>query len=370
MTRNEYNYWLAGISNIGNKKIDLLLRYFGDAEGVYNASEKELEAFMSESCPASLRFGRRDIKAIIESKNPDRIHASYTKLIRSGIYFVTKGDEQYPGKLHNIYDAPYALYFKGRLPDESQKTIAIVGARDCTVHGGQLAEYFARELAKRGIAIISGLARGIDSHAHKGALEADGVTFAVMGCGIDICYPRENLKLYMDMQAKGGIISEYAPDTRPYAGNFPMRNRLISGLSDAVLVVEAREKSGSLITADMGLEQGKDIFAIPGRPTDPLSAGCNNLIKMGAKLVAEPEDILEELMPDYSGEVQPDKKNNNFLELNEEIVYSSLCLEPRHIEEISIITGLPVSELAQILLSMTLRGLIKQTSKNYYIKQI
>lgn len=370
MTRNEYNYWLANINNIGKKKIELLLQFFGDAKAVYEASADELMAFKSEICPAGLRFSEKDIKEITESKNQERIHADYTKLIQNGIYFVTKGDEHYPERLNNIYDAPFALYYKGRLPDKGQKAIAIVGARDCSAYGSQMAMYFAGKLAKEGIAVISGLARGIDSYAHMGALEADGITYAVLGCGIDICYPRENIGLYMDIQAKGGIISEYAPGTVPIAGNFPMRNRIISGLADAILVVEAREKSGSLITADLGLEQGKDIFAIPGRPADPLSVGCNNLIKMGAKLAAAPEDILEELIPDFKGGVPNDKKENNFLEINEEIVYSSLCLEPRHIEEIASATGLSVPELAQILIKLALRGLIKQTSKNYYVKQL
>lgn len=368
MTKNEYSYWLSNISNIGNKKIDLLLQVFGDAEAVYNASREELEAFKSDCCPAGLRFSEKDINSIIESKNSERIHSNYTKLIQNGIYFVTKEDEHYPAKLHNIYGAPYSLYIKGGLPGSNQKCIAIVGARDCSLYGKEMTEYFARELAAKGIAVISGLARGIDSYAHKGALAAGGVTFAVLGCGIDICYPRENIKLYMDIQANGGIISEYAPGIKPIAGNFPMRNRIISGLSDAILVIEARAKSGSLITADMGLEQGKDIYAVPGRPTDELSTGCNNLIKMGAKLVAAPEDILEEMMPDYNKE-RKNSKNNN-LELNEEIVYSSLCLEPRHIEEIAAQTSLPVGNVAEILLNLALRGLIKQTAKNYYIRQL
>ena len=370
MTKNEYNFWLANIDNIGNKKIEQLLKVFGDAESVYKATEDELLAFKSDCCPASIRLSDKDIRAIIASKIPEKIHAGYNKLIQSGIYFVTKEDEQYPSKLHNIYDAPFALYVKGNLPKDSQKTIAIVGARDCSLHGKEMAQYFARELARQGVAIISGLARGIDSYAHKGALDARGITYAVLGCGVDICYPRENIGLYMDIQINGGIISEFAPGAKPVAAHFPMRNRIISGLSDGILVVEAREKSGSLITADLGLEQGKDIYAIPGRPADPLSAGCNNLIKMGAKLVATPQDVLEELMPDYKGGVQNNKKENNFLELNEEIVYSSLCLEPKHIEEIANSTGLPVSDLAEILFNLSMRGLIKQTSKNYYIKQL
>lgn len=370
MIRNEYNYWLATINNIGIKKIELLLKVFKSAEAVYYATEEELQAFRSDLCPASLRFGKNDIKAIMESRNPEKIHADYTKLIQNGIYFVTKEDEHYPARLHNIYGAPFALYVKGRLPVETQKTIAIVGARECTVYGMELAEYYARELAAKNIAVISGLAHGIDAYAHKGALAANGTTYAVMGCGIDICYPRENIKLYMDMQAKGGIISEYGPGVTPIAGHFPMRNRIISGLADAILVIEARARSGSLITADMGLEQGKDIYAIPGRPSDPLSEGCNNLIKMGAKLVAAPDDILEELMPDYKVEELKNKKINNFLELNEEIVYSSLCLEPKHIEEIAQSTGLSLQQVAEILMNLELYGLIKQTSKNFYIKRL
>lgn len=369
MKVNEYNYWLANINNIGVKKIELLLKFFGSAEAIFYASEEELQTFRSKLCPPYLRFGINDIKAIIESRKPEKIHDDYTKLIQNGIYFVTKEDEHYPAKLHNIYGAPFALYIKGRLPVEEHKTIAIVGARKCSAYGGELAEYFAGELAARNIAVISGLAHGIDAHAHKGALAVNGRTYAVMGCGIDICYPRENIKLYMDMQAKGGIISEYAPGVIPTAGLFPMRNRIISGLADAILVIEARARSGSLITADMGLEQGKEIYAIPGRPTDPLSEGCNNLIKMGAKLVATADDILEELMPDFKAEEAKNKKINNFLELNEEIVYSTLCLEAKHIEEIALSTGLTLQQTAEILMKLELYGLIKQTNKNFYIKK-
>lgn len=367
MTKDEYNYWLANINNIGIKKINLLLQVFGSAQEIFHAREKVLEALKEECSPEIVRFDKDDVDKICRSRVPKKVKEAYAKLKSSGIYFVSKEDEGYPEKLLPIYDAPFALYVKGRLPKKDEKLLAVVGARECSAYGKEMAKYLAGAAAREGITVISGLARGIDSYAHMGALSSGGITHAVLGCGIDICYPKENIDLYMDIQKDGGIISEYAPGISPIAGNFPMRNRIISGLSDAILVIEAREKSGSLITVDMGLEQGKDIYAVPGKATDQLSSGCNNLIKMGAKLVTTPKDILEDLIPNYNEYVPNCKKNNKLLELNEKIVYASLCLEPKHIEEIAVLTGLSLEILAQQLLQLELRGYIKQTMKNYYI---
>jgi len=369
MTEKEYSFWLANINNIGVKKIDLLLQIFGSAEGVFQATEAELDTFKKECCPVDLRFSSDNISAICNSRDAEIIHANYAKIIKSGIYFVSREEEQYPEKLRNIYNAPYALYCKGQIPKTNEKLLAIVGARDCSAYGKEMAKYFAGALAREGITIVSGLARGIDAYAHEGALAVGGITYGVLGCGIDICYPKENFNLYMEMQNNGGIISEYAPGIKPFAGNFPMRNRIISGLCDGVFVIEAKEKSGSLITVDMGLEQGKDIFALPGKVCDQLSIGCNNLIKMGAKLVTNPKDIIEEFFPNYK-ETEPNlKKINKLLELNEKIVYASLCLDPKHIEEIAVQTGFSMDLLMEQLLILELRGLIKQTMKNYYVTQ-
>lgn len=366
LTLQEYRYWLANIPNFGVRKINLLIKVFETAERIFEASEHELLQFQEICVNSGIKMRDIDINRIIISRNVKAIHESFNKLQQHGIYFVSREEEQYPEKLRNIYDAPYALYYKGRLPDKSDKLLAVVGSRNCSPYGREMAKYLAGAISTEGIGVISGLARGIDAHAHQGAIQSGGITYGILGCGIDICYPKENINLYMDIQCNGGIISEYAPGIQPFPGNFPMRNRIISGLSDGILVIEANEKSGSLITVDMGLEQGKDIYAVPGKVTDSLSKGCNNLIKMGAKLVTTPQDILEEMLPNYHLDDVNMKKNNKILESDGKIVYASLCLEPKHIEEIAIRTGLPMDRLMEQLLILELRGFIKQTMKNYY----
>ncbi len=368
MTTKEYNYWLANIRNIGIKKIDQLLRYFKSAEELFYAGKEELLRFQI-SCSDIIRITTDDIDTVIQSKNRDKIRNNYAKLEKSGIYFVSREEEGYPEKLRHIYDAPFAIYVKGKLPRKEEKILAVVGARECSQYGKEMAAYLVSEIAKEGISIISGLARGIDSYAHQGALLSGGITYAVLGSGIDTCYPKENINLYRNMQNSGGIISEYAPGVTPFAGNFPMRNRIISGMSDGILVLEAREKSGSLITVDMGLEQGKEIYALPGRISDQLSIGCNNLIKMGAKLVTSPKDILEEMIPNYQQSSDKLKKNNKILETNGKIVYACLSLEPMHIEEIAYKSGLKMDLLMEQLLYLELSGYARQTMKNYYVAQ-
>lgn len=369
MIVEEYRYWLANINGIGVRKIEILLQVFGSAEGVFRASRLDVEKFREECKEAGVKVSASDVDAICNSRDEEKIHLNYAKLEKSGIYFVSKEDERYPSKLSHIYGAPYALYVKGNLPRVEEKMLAIVGARECSPYGIEMAKYLASTVAKEGISIVSGLARGIDAFAHEGALIAGGITYGILGCGIDICYPKENINLYMEMQKAGGIVSEYAPGIQPFAGNFPMRNRIISGLCDAILVIEAKEKSGSLITVDMGLEQGKEIYAMPGRVTDRLSCGCNNLIKMGAKLVTTPKDILEDLLPNYEQNSSDLKKNNKLLESTGKIVYASLSFEPKHIEEIAMLTGLSMDVLMEQLLLLELRGFVRQTMKNYYVAQ-
>ena len=366
MLQEEYNFWLANINNIGIKKIELLLQVFGSAEAVFYASPEEFEKFKQELCPVSLRFSDSDVTALYSSRNQQNIREKYAKLKKEGIYFVAKEDERYPDKLRSIYDAPFALYVKGSIPKNEEKILAVVGARDCSAYGKEMAKYLAGKVAKEGVSIVSGLARGIDAYAHEGTLIAGGITYGILGCGINICYPKENINLYMDVQRSGGIISEYAPGMKPIAGNFPMRNRIISGLSDAILVVEAKEKSGSLITVDMGLEQGKDIYALPGKVNDCLSEGCNNLIKMGAKLVTSPKDILEDFFVDYKLNMNEKKPEITFNEVSKDI-YECLSLEPMYIEIIAERTKLKMDCLMEQLLLLELQGWIQQTRKNYYI---
>jgi len=265
-----------------------------------------------------------------------------------------------------LSSAPYALYVKGRLPAENKKTVAIIGARSCSPYGESMAREFAYKLAKAGVEIISGMALGVDSAGQQGALKAGGKSYAVLGSGVDICYPKEAFQLYMNLQNNGGLISEYPIGISPLKQHFPARNRIISGLADAVLVIEAKERSGSLITVDMALEQGKDVYALPGPINSALSQGCNRLIKQGAGLILSPEDLLEELGMGLPKMRDNKKRKKIVLETAEDMVYSCLDFRPQNLNDIMEQTKMPVSQLLDILVSLELRGLIKEISKNYY----
>lgn len=358
MEKKEYWFWLDNLPGIGRVKRRRLLDCFGTAQAVFEAKCKDLQRI------AELR--ETDIAMLLDEKRREEVSENYKRLLRRGIRFLLREDAQYPEKLRYIYDSPDVLYVRGRLPDCTKKAVAIVGARNCTAYGMEMAEYFGRELAAGGVEIISGLARGIDSAAHRGAIAA-GLTYGVLGCGIDRCYPPENLELFMEMEQKGGIISEFGIGVLPKAGNFPMRNRIISGLADGVLIIEAREKSGSLITAQLGLEQGKDIFALPGRGCDELNRGCNQLIKQGAFLADSPKDILEFYDLELKKVWKENEKNKKFLDLNWEMVYSGLSLEPKHISQIMEETKLSLTETMEALLSLEMRGYIKKVNRNYYV---
>ena len=226
------------------------------------------------------------------------------------------------------------------------------------------ARKYAQALAKAGVQVISGMAKGVDSASQRGALEVLGKSYAVLGCGVDICYPREQIELYMHLQEQGGVISEFPIGSKPLPQHFPARNRIISGLSDILLVIEAREKSGSLITADMALEQGKDVYALPGPVDSILSRGCNWLIKQGAGVLLTPEELLDELGLTY----EKNTKKNLLLETEENIVYSCLDFHPKNIEQLLQETNLPVVEILQTLLRLELMGIVKEISKNNYVK--
>jgi len=359
VTEKECWYWLDNLRGIGKVKRNSLLKQFQTAKGVFEAKKEEL-LDIPELRPC-------DIETITRQETKEKVKEEYEKMIQKGIRFLVKGEEEFPERLSYIYDSPDVLYVRGKLPSPEKKTIAIVGARNCTDYGIQMAEWFGRELAKAGMEVISGLARGIDSSAHCGAMEGGGNTYGILGCGIDICYPIENLELFMEMQKSGGIISEYGMGIGPRPGNFPMRNRIISGLSDGVLVIEAKEKSGSLITAQLGLEQGKDIFAVPGRGCDVLSKGCNQLIKQGAFLADSPEDIMEFYQIEMKKIWEGKKNFENFLDLKLEMVYSGLSLKPKHIQTIVEEMDMPLADIMEILLSLEMRGYVKKVNRNYYV---
>lgn len=282
----QYAYWLCSLPGIGNKTIGKLLEACGGtAKNVYRASRKQWETVLRSR----------------QLENMERITADwkpeeeYGKLAAQNISFYSMEEEAYPGRLKNIPDAPYGLFVKGKLPEENKPAVAIIGARDCSEYGRYVAAELGKYLGKKGVQIISGMARGVDGISQEAALGAGGASFGVLGCGVDICYPAQNRRLYERLIAEGGILSSYPPGTQPKPQHFPPRNRIVSGLADVIVVIEARNKSGTLITVDMALEQGKEVYVVPGRITDKLSDGCNRLIQQGAGVILSPEDFLEEL---------------------------------------------------------------------------
>ena len=220
----------------------------------------------------------------------------YLNLLRNDIKWTHLNRKDYPYRLKNIGDPPLILFYKGKLPDDERPCVAIVGARECSLYGEKTASMFARELSSAGVQIISGMARGIDGISQRGSISVGGNTFGVLGCGVDVIYPEENKDLFADIIKDGGILSEFEPGTEPLRQYFPSRNRIISGLSDIVLVVEARKRSGTYITVTQALEQGREVFAVPGRITDALSDGCNNLIAAGAEIAVNSQTLIQDLM--------------------------------------------------------------------------
>ena len=284
---------------------------------------------------------------------------------------LTIEDSNFPDRLRKLSGMPKKLYYIGNLPDPKKPAAAVVGARMCSPYGRCQAFKYARTMASYGVQIISGKARGIDAEGHKGALDTDTPTFAVLGSGVDVCYPNSNRWLYQRILEKGGgIISELPPGSPPVNWAFPARNRIISGLSDLVLVVEARKRSGSLITADLALEQGKEVFALPGRRIDPLSEGCNRLIAQGAGIVTKPEDVLDFFHIKCKNSCKKTIKSVNALAKSEKMVYSCLDSQPKHLEAVMKSCGVTAGECMTALLNLEMQGLILQPMNQYYVRKI
>ena len=283
---------------------------------------------------------------------------------------ISSKSAEYPEKLNNYPKMPEILFVKGRLPDRKKPSIAIVGARACSTYGRIQAFRYAKVLSSAGVQIISGMAYGIDAEAHKGALEGGTATYAVLAGGVDICYPAGNKALYERiLREGGGIISEQPPGMRARNYFFPARNRIISGLADMVLIVEAREKSGSLITAQWALDQGKTVYAIPGPVNEELSIGCHKLIYDGAGIAYSPEILLRELGMNYENTVKSDSKNDLGLASDLKLVYSCLDLRPKSTDFLIQKTGLPPRQIGSLLLELKLSGLIREIGRHYYIKE-
>lgn len=324
----KYYYWLHNVSGIGKETMIKLLKITSPEE-LYKGSLENIKVLLKE----------KQFEKLEESRKKWNLEKEWENLHKRKIQFSYLGSETYPRKLKNIPDAPLCLYVKGKTDIFSKPAVAIVGARECSAYGGLAAKELGRALAKMGIVVVSGMARGIDGICQWAALEQGGESIGVLGSGVEICYPRENRVLYERLQEKGCLISENPPFTQPRAGLFPMRNRIISGLADVIVVVEAREKSGTLITVDMALEQGKEVYAMPGRITDRESRGCNRLIKQGAGMILSPAEFIEEvcsvLKTEYQGMENTIKKNEKvILTVEEEKILSVLETDSKNIEEI------------------------------------
>lgn len=365
MTEDIYWFWLSSLSGIGVKKFYDLYKYFKDIKNVYDADYLDLQAVSSLS--------RVNISTILNNKNLSEIY-NYLKVLKNkDVEYVKCNEKEYPKYLKEIYLPPPILYYKGFLkPKDLHPSIAIVGSRKGSYYGIKMSQKIAYYLASNGINIVSGFARGVDTSAHIGALNANGKTTAIMGCGIDIVYPRESIKLFEKLIEKGIAISEFPLGTEPLANNFPRRNRIISGLSIGILVIEAGIKSGSLITAEFALEQGREVYALPGNVNSQTSKGTNYLIKEGAKLVANYKDILDDLIPFITIKELKNNKSEFIknLNLNEQ--------EKKIIEEIqkgilfpdliSNNTGISINKINSTLTMLELKGVIKKDRGRFYIK--
>lgn len=355
---SDTRYWVAlcRISEFGARRIRLLWEYFGSAKDAFTATEANLSR---TGLPA------RAVAALLaerEKINPD---AEWINLLEQGFRVTTLADPDYPRLLRQIYDPPALLFYRGDLSVLAAPCVAVVGSRKATAYGRAAATRLAADLARAGVVVVSGMARGIDTCAHLGALQGGGRTAAVLGCGLDICYPRENRPLREKIVQAGVLLSEFPPGTEPKAPHFPQRNRIISGLSLATVVVEAAEKSGALITADCALEQGREVFAIPGSINSPYSRGCHKLLKEGAAMLEEAGDVLLEL-----GLAPPARERQlaQGLMPQQQVVLAVLEFEPVHFDALLERCSLDVQVLAAILVELELLLLVKKLPGNYYLR--
>lgn len=358
-----YWIWLSTISGIGARRFLKLLEMFDSPQMIYNASDKEL-------IQLSRVLGEKCAQQILSSRNELALRRAESILLSPGINIITLQCSEYPTLLKTIYDPPPVLYIKGQPLRIDGPTIAVVGSRRSSEYGRVVAERISAQLAQLGVTVVSGLARGIDTMAHKGVLSTDsGYTIAVLGCGVDHVYPPENIGLYKAISERGTIISEYPPGTLPAAGNFPARNRIISGLSHGTLVIEAGLKSGALITVDCALEQGREVYALPGNISSQFSTGTNKLLKEGAKLITSVEDILEDLnITNCFGAAKPTNRAI-ILDFFETEVYNALEDGEKGVEELIQKTGIDIGRLNAVLTIMEIKGIIKQIPGKIFMKQ-
>ena len=354
MEERDYAYILAGLRDFSPLLLRRLLGLYGSPSRVFLEKQLPVGPKQQEQFDAA--------KAGAEQALRERDEAE-----KNGIFWCWYEEAAYPKRLHALADSPVGLFWKGKLPPEDVPSVGIVGARSCSLYGKNMAERFGGGLGQKGLSVISGMARGIDGIAQEAALSRGGASFAVLGCGADICYPPGNRRLYERLEKGGGILSEHRPGTPPLAYHFPMRNRLIAALSDLLLVLEAREKSGSLITVDQALEQGKEVMALPGRVDDVLSAGCNQLIRQGAGILTCCGDVYDAL-----GLAQEEKKTpaRSAASLRPDLkaILQSIQGDPKHVEALLEESGLELGELSLKLLELESLGYIRQVTPGSYLR--
>lgn len=352
-------YWLGFnlVRGIGPVRMQMLLDVFGDVQSAWEAPEYAIH---------ELKLDRRSRANLLQARRQVNLDEVLRRVERTGVHVLTWDSPDYPALLRDIPDAPPVLFVRGEITPADEWAVALVGTRKASVYGREVAHRLSGDLAHNGVTVVSGLARGVDSVAHKAALEAGGRTIAVMGSGVDYIYPAEHRKLAEEIIENGALVSDFPLGTRPEASNFPARNRIISGLSLGTVVVEAGLKSGALITADFALDHGREVFAVPGSILTSASAGCNRLLRDGAHVVTEVGDVLETLHLDQVAEKQmarailPDNAT-------EAAILARLSAEPRHLDELARNTELPVETISSTLVMMELKGMARQVAPLQYV---
>lgn len=350
-----YLIWLCLQKNLATVRIGRLIDYFGSAKNVYE-NDSIYEYISVEG------IGKETAETIMQSKNLDEAYRILEFTEKNDVGLVSYWSKSYPKKLRQVYGAPPMLYYKGdNVFTEDTPSVAIVGSRKCTNYGLSHAASIAEELASCGINVVSGLAKGIDAAAHKAVLKAGGITTGVLGCGIDIIYPASNKDLFSHIKNSGGmILTEFSPGTAAVSTNFPQRNRIISGICDGVIVVEAAKGSGSLITANYALEQGRDVYAVPGNINSTQSEGTNELIRQGARLITSGKDVIED-MYDILRCIYPDKQDKNpmrKLDKDEEAVYNAISLGNDTLNSVSQYLNKPVGSVSGVISVLEIEGII------------
>jgi DNA processing protein len=359
MSGEDIRYWVgfSRVSGIGAARLRALLDYFGHIEEAWKAPTHDLQ---------QAGLDKRSLANLLAARSNLDLEAEMDRLARAQIQILTWDDTDYPPNLRQIFNAPPVLYVRGSLETRDEWAVAVVGTRRASVYGKEAARMIATGLARAGVTVVSGLARGIDTIAHRAALEAGGRTLAVLGSGLDIIYPYENKQLADQVVDRGALVSEYALGTRPEARNFPPRNRIISGLTLGTVVVEAGRSSGALITADFAAEQGRDVFSVPGTIFARGSQGTNNLIQQGAKVVCDISDVLEELNLTMISEqaqaraIIPDNET-------EAALLEHLSAEPVHVDALGRAVDLPIAEVTSTLALMELKGQVRQVGGMNYV---